>query len=225
MNFLQLCQRTSLEGGVSGSITSTANQTGEAARIITWVASAYTEILNDQALNWDFLQKTSQVQLTSGKGLYSFTDLGLTDGVQWDENSMRVAVNSDMSDETFLNGMRFPEYRDYWLFSSRRTTESRPLDVAIDNETLLNIAPIPDQDYYLALQYQAMPAELINDADTPDIIPARYHLAIVWRALRHYGMFEAAPEVVTRADLAYRELMLQLELDEADEVIVGEPLC
>jgi hypothetical protein len=224
MNYLQLCQRVYLEGGIAGSISSTQNQTGEALRIATWVASAYTEILNDQGLVWNLVRKSAVVPLAVGVGTYSFTDLGLTDGVQWDPTSMRVALNANLSDETFLGGQRFPEFRDFWLFSSRRTVTSRPINVAVDTDTNLRIAPIPDQAYNLILQYQGMPANLAGDADVP-VIPTRFQLAIVWKALRAYGMFESAPEVVVRADMEFKTVMQQLEADQSPQVIVGAPLC
>ena len=224
MNFLQLCQGVYTEGGISGQITSVQNQTGEALRVVRWVQSAYLEILNDQGLVWNFLRKEIKVQLTAGKGDYTFADLNIASGVQWDTRSMRVSLNEDGRDETFLIGMRFPEFRDYWLFSSRRDVLSRPLNASVDIETKLRIAPIPAAAYWLHGQVQVMPEPLL-DPDQVPILPERYHLAIVWRALRHYGMFEAAPEVVVRADAAYKEVMQQLWGDQSPEVIVGSPLC
>jgi len=47
----------------------------------------------------------------------------------------------------------------------------------------------------------------------------------VWRALRHYGMFESAPEVVMRADAAYNEIMLRMTLDQSPQIVVGPALC
>jgi len=74
------------------------------------------------------------------------------------------------------------------------------------------------------MQYQQMPATFQDDGDE-SVLPERYDTAIVWRALRHYGLFEAAPEVVARADMAYKETMQQLWMDQAPEVLVGDPLC
>ena len=224
MNFLQLCQRVYTEGGISGQIASTQNQTGEALRVVQWVQSAYLEILNDQGLVWNFLRKDIKVQLTPGKGDYTFDDLSIARGVQWDTRSMRVSLNENGSDETFIISMRFPEFRDYWLFSTRRDVISRPLNAAVDIETKLRIAPLPAAAYWLHGQVQVMPEPLI-DSDQIPILPERYQMAIVWRALRHYGMYEAAPEVVVRADAAYKETMQQLWGDQSPEVIIGSPLC
>jgi hypothetical protein len=224
VNYLQLAQAVYREGGISGNITSTQNQNGEALRVAQWVALAYKEILNDQGMIWNFLHKSARVRLSAGHGIYKFSDFNLVQGVQWDTHSMRVAVNQDMSDETFCVHMRYPEFRDFWQFSSRRQTKGRPLNVAVDTETHLCVAPIPDQDYFMTLQYLIEPDALSQDDDVP-VLPNRFHMAIVWRALRHYGMFESAPEVVVRADAALKDIMQQLENDQSPEVIVGAPLC
>lgn len=224
MNFLELCQTVYLEGGLSGQITATQNQTGEAARVVHWVANSYQEILNDQALNWNFLRKTANVQLTAGKQDYTLAELNLANSVQWNPRAMRVAINADLSDETFLENMRYPSFKDYWLFSSRRSTISRPLNATVSPENKLLVAPIPDQNYWLSMEYLINPPKLIEPGDTP-VFPERFHMAIVWRALRHYGMFEAAGEVVARADTGYHSIMLQLEMDQGFEVVVGDPIC
>lgn len=212
------------EGGISGQINSTQNQSGEAGRVVAWVAGAYKEILNDQGGVWKFLRKTVNVQLEGGKQSYSFADLNLATGVQFDTRSMRVAVNANLADETDLAHMDFKSLRDYWQFSSRHLMQSRPLNVAVNDDTKLVFGPTPDQAYWVSMQYQSMPEDFTNNADVP-VLPARFHMAIVWRALRHYGIYEAAPEVVARADLAYKEVMLQLEIDQAPEVTVGGALC
>lgn len=224
MNFLQMCQRVYQEGGISGNIASVQNQSGEALRVVNWVKSAYQEILNDQGLVWNFQHPTVVVKLVPGQGEYTFADFNLPAGVQWDTRSMRVALADNLADETFLLGMRFPEFRDYWLFSSRRTVVSRPLNASVDFSTHLRIAPLPDQAYNLVMQYQAQPAPLLDDGDVP-VIPDRFQMAIVWKALRHYGMFESAPEVAGRAEHEYKTIMQHLYNDQSPEVIVGGPMC
>jgi len=224
VNFLTLCRRVFSEAGISGQLSSCENQTGEALRVVQWVAQGYSDILNDQAMAWKFIHKTYTKQLTPDKGTYSFEEIGVPNGVQWDTRSMRVAINEDLSDETFLQHMRFPEFRDYWLFSSRRTVASRPLNAACDNEMNLRLAPIPADAYWLNFQAQAQAPDLVRNEDTP-VFPERFHIGIVWHALRSYGMFEAAPEVVSRADSNLAKTLFLLELDQSDEVIVGSPIC
>lgn len=222
--FLQLCQSVFREGGISGQINTVQNQTGEALRVVEWVKLAYREILNSDQFNMGFIRADVAVQLTPGKGTYTKDDLNLPLLGQWDTRTMRVSVNADRSDETFLIGMRWPEFRDYWDFSTRRQVISRPLNCSVDQDTNLNIAPLPDVGYWLTLQYIQVPEDLIDNDQVP-VIPDRWQMAIVWRALRHYGMFESAPEVVMRADSNYNEIVLRMTLDQSPEIVVGPPLC
>jgi hypothetical protein len=224
LNYLQLCQRVFIEGGISGQITSVQNQSGEALRVTTWVASAYREILNSDQFNLNFIRKSQVAQLTIGQDTYTKAQLGVPTLGQWDTDTMRVAINANLSDETFLIGQRFPDFRDYWDFSSRRDVLSRPLNCTVTPETNLRIGPKPSAAFYLNFQWIAVPADLQDDEDVP-VIPDRWHMAIVWRALRHYGMFESAPEVVMRADTNYREVALLMTLDQSPEIVVGSPIC
>ena len=224
MDFLTLCQKVYLQGGISGQITSTQNQTGEALRIVNFVQDSYREILNSDQFTFGFIRKEVHKQLVLGQGTYTKAELDVSDLGQWDTTSMRVSINEDRTDETFIIGQRWPAFRDYWRFSTRRYTTSRPLNCAINQDTNLEIGPVPDAAYWLTFQYIDVPADLLADADVP-VIPDRWQMAIVWRALRHYGMFESAPEVVMRADAAYNEIMLRMTLDQSPQIVVGPPLC
>ena len=137
---------------------------------------------------------------------------------------MRVSINEDRTDETFIIGQIWPAFRDYWRFSTRRYTTSRPLNCAVNQDTNLEIGPVPDAAYWLTFQYIDVPADLLADTDVP-VIPDRWQMAIVWRALRHYGMFESAPEVVMRANDAYNEIVLRMTLDQSPQIVGGAPLC
>lgn len=224
MNFLTLAQRVFIEGGVSGQINTVQNQTGEALRIVTWVNAAYREILNSDQFAFGFIRREQQSQLTPNKGVYTKADLNLPMLGQWDTRTMRVSVNQNQSDESFVFNMRWPDFRDYWRFSTRNITTGRPLNCSVDQDTNLQIGPLPEVAYWLNFQYLEIPPDLLDDGDVP-VIPERWQMAIVWRALRHYGMYEAAPEVVLRAEAAYNEIVLRMTLDQTPEIVVGAPLC
>ena len=83
---------------------------------------------------------------------------------------------------------------------------------------------MPAVPYWLTMQYIAAPPDLLNDTDVP-VLPLRWQMAIVWRALRHYGMFESAPEVVMRANDAYNEIVLRMTLDQSPQIVGGAPPC
>ena len=225
MNYLQICQRVFIEGGISGQITDVQNQSGEPARIAAWVASAYQELCTEDPTRWWFLRDRVSIQLpTVAKSEYSLADLGLTDLYAFDTNTFRVSVNANFSDETFLIGKRWPEFRDLWRFSTRRDTISRPLDVSVTPTRGLAFGPLPDQLYHVQFEYVKIAPALVKNDDVP-VIPDEYQMAIVWLALKHYGMFESAPEVVMRAEFNYNEMVTRMYITQSDEVVVGPPLC
>lgn len=58
MNRLALVQRLALECGVSGTISSTVNQTGEALRLVTWIDQAWLD-LQTKHDDWDWLRSSN----------------------------------------------------------------------------------------------------------------------------------------------------------------------
>jgi hypothetical protein len=171
-----------------------------------------------------FLRKQIRIKLTQGKGAYTGSELGVDDLATWDAGGLRVASVDNLSDETLVVKQPWEEFRNMWLFSSRRDILSRPLNSTVTPDFKLQVAPLPDRDYWLVGEYVFEPVELRADTDIP-VLPKRFHMAIVWRALRSYGMFESAPEVVMRADDALNEIMLRMTIDQTPEIQVGGPAC
>lgn len=62
MTYLELCQRMILECAISGTMTTTVNQTGEFLRVTTWVNQAWIDIQTERQ-TWDFMRSS---QLNSG---------------------------------------------------------------------------------------------------------------------------------------------------------------
>ena len=225
MNFLQLAQRVYLEGGISGMITTTQNQVGEAQRVVGWVQAAYQELCTEDPTRWWFLRERRSVQLPAlGQGEYTPAEMGIDDLYTYDTNTFRVAADPSLADETYVFGRRWPEFRDYWRFSSRRETIARPLDVSVTPNKNLAFGPLPDRQYYVQFEYVKKAPDLVKDDDVP-LVPPEYHMAIVWLALSHYGMFEAAPEVVLRAENKYNEMVTRMFVTQTDEIAVGGALC
>ena len=224
MNFLTLCQKVFLQGGISGQITSTQNQTGEALRIVNFVQDSYREILNSDQFTFGFIRKEVHKQLVPGQGTYTKAELDVSDLGQWDTTSMRVSSNEDRRDETFIIGQRWPAFRDYWRFSTRRYTTSRPLNCAINQDTNLEIGPVPDAAYWLTFQYIDVPTDLLEDGDIP-VIPDRWQMAIVWRALMLYGGYEAASEAYARGQNELTVIQSMLEIDQLPMIRMGGPLA
>nr|HPL79494.1 hypothetical protein [Burkholderiaceae bacterium] len=68
--------------------------------------------------------------------------------------------------------------------------------------------------YKLRIEYWKEPSELAADADTPDM-PDRFHMLLVWAALQEVAKFDAAPEVLARAEKNHGALKFALTMDQS----------
>lgn len=221
MNFLQLAQRTVIEAGISGRNTTVANATGEWLRVVNWVNQAWLDIQNEHNGAWRWMRTTKTFQTIANQGEYAFDQapLSLTDFAWWHENAFRIYKNT-IDNEDYLYFREYNWFRDANLIGTNRTTAAYPSEITISPTNSLMLFQLPDStDYYVSGDYQKTPTELTLDADIPDM-PVRFHMAIVWKALIHYGGKESYPDAYSRGKELYKKLMYQLEQDQLPRVMV-----
>lgn len=226
MNFLQLVNRVRVECGVSGPALVTAqNLTGEAARIASWVNASWVDIQTTKE-DWQFMLQDFQFNLTAQQTFYTPTQAGVgTTFANWKYDSFRCSSpGQNFADEQLINYMPFPIFRNLYQYGNMRTTYARPVVVTIDPQKRLGFGAVPDQAYVIGGQYFTQPTELVDDTDTP-IIPDRFHMMIVYRAMMHYAGFEAASEVYQRGEFEFGRLFKRLEVDQLPTVVSGPPLA
>jgi len=220
--FLDLCQRLASEVGVSGSGPAAVTaQTGEAARLVNWIASAWLDIQRLHT-DWSFLLVSPGVSFATvaGQTLYTPTETGITAGVlgQWKRDTFRCYRTADgTSTEIFLPYLPYDQWRDLYQYGSLRTTNVQP--------TVMTIAPsfaiglqTPLAGYTVTGDYYTAPVTMTADADVPSI-PTQYIMAIVYRAMMDYGAFESAPEVYQRGDQKFTVLRAAMERSRLPEIL------
>lgn len=230
MNYLQLVQRLVREAGVSGpasGISTVANTSGEAQRVCEWIQQSWIEIQEEHE-EWDWMRKDVQFNTVATQQAYppSAAPVSLTDFARWKADSFRAYVTATgIGSEMFVLNIGYQEFRDYYQFGARRYTYGRPISISVNpSDRALLLGPAPDQVYTMLGQYFSTVQTLTSDADIPEM-PTRFHMAIVYRAMIHYGMYEAAPEVVQRGENLYNELLLRLEADQLPAVATAGPLA
>ena len=225
MNLLQLVNQARVECGVSGpALTTAQSQIGEAARMVSWVQQAWIDIQTSKE-DWLFLREPFTFNLVANQYQYTATEAGLTDFGNWKRDSFRASsVGQDYKDEQLLNYMDFTTYRNLYRYANMRNTTARPVVVSITPEKDLAFGSKPDQAYVIDGEYYTQPTSLTADTDVP-LIPARFHMAIVYRAMMYYAGYEAAPEVLARGDFEYRRLYSRMEIDQLPTIISGPPLA
>ena len=220
MTFLELCKQLVLESGIPGTgPTSTTGQSGEMARVVNWIQMAYREI--QLRPGWEWMRTAFSFETVAEQGQYTIAEAGISDFSAWKPDSFRIYLTSaGVGSETLLTQSDYTSFRDYYLFNTRRTSYSRPIAIAVTPNKSLVLGLAPDDIYTVSGEYWKSPQALSGDSDTPDM-PDRFHMAIVYKALLSYGLFESAGEVIQRAQLLYGQYDSAMRADQQGEITLA----
>lgn len=233
MNFLQLVQMTKREAGISGTMPATVqNPVEEIARVAGWVNAAWIDI---QTLHteWEFMRTPFSFNTVVGQGQYTPIQAnavaavrpGVSDLGSWKLDSFRrYLLSGGVAGEQYLPYLGYNTFRNMYLFGQMRTTQAPPVTFTVDPTKNLILGNVPDAIYNINGEYYAIPYSLVADADEPDM-PSQFHTAIVWKAIAHYGMYEAAGEAVQRGEKEYSAMLSRLEADQLPQITFGAPLA
>jgi hypothetical protein len=225
MNFIGLVQRLRQECGVSGAApTTVANQPAEINRLVSWINTAWNDIQNAHA-DWFFLRNPVQFNTVAQQQSYTPAQAGFINLGNWKRDSFRLySAAFGASNEMILPFKPYDDFRNLYMYGAMRTTYQRPVFFSIDPQRNFLLGGIPDDVYVINGEAYTKPTDLVNDADIP-ALPDRFHLLIVYRAMMHYGQFEAAPEVYQHGEIEFKKMMLRLELDQLPNMSFGAPLA
>lgn len=162
------------------------------------------------------MRATLDVALTVGQQTYTGTQLGAARFGRWrlddDTYSPYLYISSAANSLWNLGYYQLDEFRSLYVYSV--WGNSTPIGWTFDESNNLLLGPAPALAYKLRQEYWMEPSELLLDADVPDM-PNRFHMLLVWRALQEAAMFDAAPEVLVRAEKNYAAMRVRLLLDQA----------
>ena len=228
--YLQLCtylrQETSDAGTGPSAVTS---QTGELARLVTWIADAWTELQQEKDC-WRWMRKSFTVSATSGDGAYAYGDC--TDTVslavisrfsRWHKNTFKCYLTSSgVGAEYALHWLPWDDFRRIYRYGTQ--TNTAPCHVSEDPTQAFVLGPIPDATYTVSGDYQIGPQILAADGDTPEM-PSRFHRLIVYEAMMKYGGNRVSPETMLRATTEGSRLRSALGRDQLPEITRGASLA
>lgn len=239
MNFLEICRRTAQECGATGSTTvpsAVTGQSGELGRIVNWCAAAYLDICN-QKDNWRFLRSRFSVPTVVGQEAYAITDctdtklsaaMTVANFAKWiteKHDTFRIYLTADGS-STQQN--IWPQTYDWFRYLYQRNNppaNNKPVDFAIrDDDNAILLGPKPNGLYTVIGEYYRRAPALAADDDTP-LFPDRFHLAIVWRAVRSYALYEEDGGLYAAAEREYKKFYGPLERDQLPRLRLGGPLA
>lgn len=211
MNFLQLANRVKSEAGISGHTLSTVEgQTGETARLIAWVPTAYTEIQNMQAWNW--LWQPFSAILTLAKATYApVADFNIRP-LDWRHDRFYVYELAKG------RGQRQPLWYQPWARFDAQHPDPQPgmpRYVSIKPNRDVAFSASPDQPYIFEGEFRHTPEVLVENTDTPSM-PEQYHMAIVWKAVMLYAQYEEATTLYQLAAAQFGQYYGQMINSELD---------
>lgn len=75
-----------------------------------------------------------------------------------------------------------------------------------------------DQNYRIYMTAPTQPQELSADSDVPSMLPDKYHMAIVWKAVYYYGLYRRDPSIIETGRIRQRPYKKWLESREMPQV-------
>lgn len=237
MNFLALCQSMMTECGVSGTMSTTAGQTGSLGRVVNWIGQSWNELQMAHD-DWNWMRSSNALGVGAifvpANGQFT-TPLGTAGGQvgitvdsfgKWDRETFRSYTTTvGPTNELFLEEIQFDTWRDTYLFGANRNVRTRPVVVAIGPDESVNLGPPPNGDYTITADYFLAPSTMVADTDTPTGLPTRFHMLIVYKAMFKYAAYESAPDVTQRAQLEYGPLYTALEAIRLPRIAFGGALA
>ena len=223
MNYLQLAQRLRQEVGIAGTGPSAVtNQTGELKRLVDWIATSWDDIQRLRN-DWNWLKGTFSFTTTANDDRYTSAEAGIASRFDhWDENMVRV-YSSSVNDETELVFLPYEDWRAIYRVGTQ--SPSRPVHFSYDPATKdLLLGYKPDAVYTISGEYFKNIQTLDDDADEPEM-PAKYHMAIVYKAMMKYARYNAAGEIYDDAKIEYNKIRAELEGRELPQTLMAGPLA
>lgn len=235
--FLQLASALRRETTDSGSgPTTVTGQSGELARMVAWIADAYTELQIERE-DYLWLRGAFTVNTVAGTDSYAYTDCtDTTSGVaiarfaRWYQG---FDVNGFPYFTSYLTsagvGGEFPLIWTEWdafrrLYKVGTQNNGQPCRVSMSPDMKFVLGPKPDAIYTVNGVYQKGPQILAADDDIPEM-PTRFHNLIVYEAMSKYGGTRVAPEAMLRAASEGGRLRAMLEIDQLPKMGYGSPLA
>ncbi len=238
--YLQICQNVARECGIAGGAdispkpSTVTGQIGELNRLVNWVADAYSEIQG--ARNWRWLRKKFTVDTVDGTNTYAFgvvTDVDdaavITRFKEWRlddrRNPPKIHLTSaGVGSQVFLSWTRWDNFEYLYETGALQNQTSQPVHISVNPKDEIQLGITPNDIYTLTGSYHRSAQILAADGDIPEM-PVQYHDLIKYQAMEYYGYFEAAPEIIARAEKGKNRLMNQLRRNQETSFRVGGPLA
>ncbi len=240
MNKLELCNMLAREAGVSGgntAFTTVVGVTGELDRLVGYIDNAWEEVQNahmDAGDNWRWMRVGFTLQTVAAQDAYAFgaaiddlTTAAITRFRKWmiqdeDDPPKIFLTSGGVSGQGWMSFIVWNDFK--FLYKIGTQVDSQPYHITVDPQNNLVLGPQPGDIYTVSGDYLRSAQTLPLDTDIPEM-PVDFHKLIVWKALVAYGLFESAPECITKGEHYATTYMGDLENDQLSRIGVQGPMA
>jgi len=212
--FLELTQRLAHECQLPvDGVTGVTGATGQEFDLFAWISQAALEI-DEMREDWAYLLVHPGVSFTTvaGQQLYTPTQAGIAaaDVSKWRINTFRnYLTSSGYPSELAMTHLEYDAWLSSEKFGAKRTTQVRPMVFTITPEKSIGLQ-CPLAGYTVIADYYREPVVLEADANEP-LIPPRYRMAIVYKAMMEYGAEENDATLHNRAERLFTNMLHRME--------------
>lgn len=214
--YLELVQRLHRETGRSTiAPASVVGANATHLRMFDAIADQWRELQTEIGKDWKWMREPLSASLTAGTSRYTGAALGATNFGRWRPEGEDYYVRCSPVGSSIawwpVQQMTLDEFKAHRY--DVLPNQSTPVAWTVDNDQTLMLWPIPAAAYGIKIDVISAPTELTADADVPDM-PEHFHMLLVWAALNDMGIYDAAPEVVERAQQHLSRLRRLLVVDQ-----------
>jgi len=200
MNYLQLVQEAITRSGMRTPLPSTlSGATDSVVDWKAWVQDSWRE-LQEESTNWWFRQRLDQtLAVSSGTDEYAMP----SDLETLNYRTLTIYTTAK-TDETPVKHIMYEDWRT--VKDTVDTQAGRPIYITERPDGVIQLWPVPDQNYTLRYDGVWDIDTMQTDTDTPGsrvsggtLLPERHHFVIVWDAIRRYAEHHQEPEALARA--------------------------
>jgi hypothetical protein len=220
MNFLEIAKRVRQECGISGDgPAAVQSQVGMSAKLVAWVQTAYEEVQSLQPWRYNWAEHTQA--LTAGVAVYApVNDWGL-DFRELATDPIYVYRTQDgPRSKHWLCHVSWAEMRDM----AQVGIQGVPVYCAMRPDTTIQFHPEPQDGMTAVIEYIKNPDTLVDNLDIP-LMPARYHMAIVWRAVMYWCTHDENTALYGAANQQYQIILRKMWLSELPTIQMAGALA
>jgi hypothetical protein len=220
MNFLEIAKRVRQECGISGDgPAAVQSQVGISAKLVAWVQTAYEEIQSLQPWRYNWAEHTQA--LTAGVAVYApVNDWGLDYRELAQEPVYVYRTQDGPRSKHWLCLVSYQEMRDM----AQPGVQGVPVYCAKRPDESIQFHPEPQDGLTAVIEYIKNPDTLVDNVDIP-VMPARYHMAIVWRAVMYWCAHDENTALYGAANQQYQIILRKMWLSELPTIQMAGALA